>query len=120
MDKHVIINFFHILAVAPFFIYVGITRTVLAPQIFTTLIVLGAILVLYHGYKFYDRITKGSTYAWVNAIHAFLLGPLLLYIGMKGTETPRPAFEILLLFAFAALGYHLYELAAYRDFHTQI
>jgi hypothetical protein len=31
-------------------------------------------------------------------------------------DTPRPAYELLLLTAFAAFGYHLYELAAYSDF----
>ena len=118
MNKHLAINFFHILLVAPFFFYVGIMRGSLVPAIYTTLIVLGVVLVLYHGWKFYDRIVKGSGYAWVNAVHAFGVGPLLIYIGSLGEETPRPAFEGLLLFAFAAFGYHLYELAVYRDFYV--
>jgi hypothetical protein len=61
---------------------------------------------------------KGSGYAWVNAVHALAVGPLLIYIGSLGEEAPRPAFEGLLLFAFAAFGYHLYELAVYRDFYV--
>jgi hypothetical protein len=118
MNKQIAINFFHLLLVAPFFMYVGIMRASLVPAIYTTLLVLGIVLILYHGWKFYDRWVKGSSYAWVNAIHAFALGPLLVYIGSNGEMTPRPAFEGLLLFAFAAFGYHLYELIVYRDFYV--
>jgi hypothetical protein len=39
-----------------------------------------------------------------------LVAPLLLYIGYHGKETTRQAFEALLLLAFAALGYNLYNL----------
>ena len=117
MNKHIAVNFFHILLIAPFLMYVGIMRASLGSIIYNVLAVLGVILVLYHGWKFYDRVMKGSGYAWVNAIHAFGVGPLLLYIGLLGEDTPRPAFEGLLLFAFAAFGYHLYELIVYRDFY---
>jgi hypothetical protein len=34
----------------------------------------------------------------------------LIYIGAKGPDTPRWAYEVLLMFAFAAGGYHLYSL----------
>jgi hypothetical protein len=52
----------------------------------------------------------------VNLIHALWVGPLLLYIGIHKKETVRAAYELLLLTGFAALGYHLYELAAHYDF----
>lgn len=117
MSKQVAINLFHILAVVPFFIYVGITREKLDTSIFSVLFWLGILLIFYHGYKFYDRMVKGSSYAWVNAIHALALGPLLVYIGSMGSDTARGFFEGLLLFAFSALGYHTYELAMYRDFY---
>ncbi len=117
MDGHIFLNLFHVLLVAPFFIYVGIMKSAVPPAVFTTLIVLGAVLIFYHGYKFVLRALKGSGYAWVNAVHALLVGPLLLYIGLKGADTERPYYEGLLLFAFAALGYHMYEMAVYRDFY---
>ena len=117
MNPPIFLNLFHVLLVAPFFLYVGIAKSAVPAAVYTTLIVLGAILVLYHGYKFVNRLMKGSSYAWVNAVHALLVGPLLLYIGLNGTDTPRPYYEALLLFAFAAFGYHLYEMAVYRDFY---
>jgi len=117
MNAHIYLNLFHILLVAPFFIYVGVMKSAVPAGVFTALVVLGAILVFYHGYKFVVRVMKGSGYAWVNAVHALLVGPLLLYIGLKGAETERPYYEVLLLTAFAALGYHMYEMAVYRDFY---
>jgi hypothetical protein len=34
----------------------------------------------------------------------------LIYLGFKGMDTPRYAYELLLMIAFAAGGYHLYSL----------
>jgi hypothetical protein len=116
MDVHVILNIFHILLVAPFFIWVGISRGRLPDGVFTALIVLGIVLTLYHGFKAYNRLVAKSSYVWVNLIHALWVGPLLFYVGMNKQETPRPAFELVLLTGFGALGYHMYELAAHYDF----
>lgn len=116
MDTHVIINLFHILLVAPFLLWVGISRGNLPEGVFIGLIVLGIIVALYHSFKAYTRLVGGSGYAWVNLIHALWIGPLLLFIGAKKREGPRAAYEVLLLTAFGALGYHLYQLASHYDF----
>ena len=47
---------------------------------------------------------------WINYLHILIVGPLLLFIGYKNTETPRYAFELLLMLGFASIGYHLYYL----------
>ena len=51
-----------------------------------------------------------SLSAWVNILHVVAVAPLLLYIGSKGYDTPRWAFEVLAMLGFAVLGYHLYSL----------
>jgi len=48
-------------------------------------------------------------------IHVLLIAPLLLYIGYHQKETPRQAYEMLLLLAFGALGYHLFSLVRMLD-----
>ncbi len=116
MDTHVILNIFHIMLVAPFLIWVGISRDRLPEGVFTALIVLGIVLTLYHGFKAYNRLVAKSSYVWVNLIHALWVGPLLFYVGVNKKETPRSAFELVLLTAFGALGYHMYGLAAHYDF----
>jgi hypothetical protein len=116
MDTHSLINLFHILLVVPLFLYVGISRTDTTNSLFNFLLVLGLFVTIYHLYKGYMRYVSGSSLWWINFIHFFYIGPLLVYIGMKKEATPRSAFEILLLFAFAAGGYHLYNLARYATF----
>jgi hypothetical protein len=116
MDTHILINLFHIILVAPFLIWIGIARGSFPEWIFTFLMTLGIIVILYQGFKTYMRLLKGSSYVWVNLIHVLWIGPLLVYIGYKKKDTPRPAYEMLLLTAFGALGYHLYGLAAHYDF----
>lgn len=64
---------------------------------------LGLFIILYHIYK---AIYKKD--AWVNYIHIFLIGPLLVLIGYLNKSAPRKLFEIILMFAFASIGYHGY------------
>ena len=51
-----------------------------------------------------------SLSVWVNILHVIAVAPLLIYIGSKGYDTPRWAFEVLAMLGFAALGYHLYSM----------
>lgn len=98
-----LVGLFHVLIVAILFIYVGIHRTDIPAFVFPILLSLGAIIIPYHAYK--ASIKKSG---WVNYIHIFLVGPLLMYIGYNGVETERKFFELLLMLGFAALGYHGY------------
>lgn len=106
-----VLHAFHLFAVVPFFLYVALTRSSMPTAVFYSLIALGILLVVYHGYKAVVRYIGGSNYWWVNLIHALIVGPLLIYIGVKQKEAPRAAYEGLFLLTFAALGYHLKELA---------
>ena len=116
MDTRILINLFHIFLVVPFLLWVGISRGKFPDEVFYVLLGLGLVVFLYQGYKAYTRFLAKSSYIWVNLIHVIWIAPLLLYIGYKQKDTPRPAYELLLLTAFGALGYHMYELAAYYDF----
>jgi hypothetical protein len=110
MNTHIVLSLFHIFFVVPFFLYVGLQRSATPNEIFTTLLVLGIVLTLYHGYKAYVRFVNASPFMYVNLIHALLIGPLLIMIGLKGKNTETPYYELLLMLTFAAGGYHLYSL----------
>ncbi len=110
MASHIPINVFHILVVAPFFLYVAFVRGQLVPWVFNVLLGLGAVILLYHLFASYKKWAAKSPSLWVNLIHVIAVGPLLLYIGVKGYDTPRWAFELLAITAFGALGYHLYSM----------
>lgn len=70
---------------------------------------LGLIIIFYHCYKVFNYMKQGKSY-WVNLIHILLVGPLLVYIGYNGEKTARLYFEMLIMLAFAAVGYHGYYL----------
>jgi threonine/homoserine/homoserine lactone efflux protein len=110
MEGHLPINLFHILVVVPFFIYVAVVRGQLSPWIFSLLSGLGVVLLVYHGYKTFIKWKAQSPSLWVNAIHFLVIAPLLIFIGSKGYDTPRWAFEVLAITAFGALGYHIYSI----------
>lgn len=110
MNSHIPINLFHILLVAPFFLYVAFVRGQLVPWVFSVLFGLGLIIFIYHSYKTILKWKANSLSVWVNILHVVLVAPLLLFIGASAYDTPRWAFEVLAMTGFAALGYHLYSL----------
>lgn len=110
MNPHVVLSLFHILAIAPFFFYVATQRSALPQTIYYVLLGLGIVLLMYHGFKAVARLRTNSPYAWVNLIHALVVAPLLIYIGARQRDTPRAAYEMTAMLAFAVFGYHMYSL----------
>jgi len=104
MDAHFYVAVFHVVLVAPILIYVGLAREKLPEWIYLALGAVGVGIFFYHAYKFYGRADYAS--GWVNLIHILIVAPLLMAIGWYGKAVARRFFEMLLLTAFAALGYH--------------
>jgi hypothetical protein len=109
MNSITLIHLFHILIVGSLFIYVGTYRDNIYKPLFRVLFTLGFIIIIYHLYKIYNYLKANQT-IWINLIHVFIIGPLLVYIGYYGDKTSRKFFEILLMLGFASIGYHLYYL----------
>jgi len=106
--SHIGLSIFHIAAVVPFLLYVAFMRGQLSPWIFSLLSGIAIVMFVYHGYKAFIKWKAQSPGLWINMIHILFVAPLLLFIGSKGYDTPRWAFEILAMLGFAALGYHIY------------
>jgi hypothetical protein len=96
--------------IVPFFLWIGFNRAATPEWMYSVLFGTGIIILLYHGYKLISRLIAASPIIWVSLIHVFLIAPLILWIGYYGKRTERPAYEMLLIAAFGALGYHLYKL----------
>ena len=118
-DQHFILALFHVLFVSPLFLFVGFQRASTSTWLYNALLAIGAVILLYHGYKLIVRLSQGSSYVWVNAIHILFIAPLLLYIGYHKRETPRAAYEMLLMLGFAAIGYHLFSLVRQMEIHSE-
>ena len=110
MDIHLLLAIFHIFFVVPLFLFVGLQRAATPEWLYNILFGLGVLLFIYHGAKTVIRYMAGSSATWINAFHAVLIAPLLLWIGYHGKKTERPAYELLLIAGFGALGYHLKSL----------
>jgi hypothetical protein len=100
-----LVHLFHIIIVGSLFLYVGINREKISKPLFTIMLGLGIIIIFYHIYKAHKYLKEGHG-IWVNLIHILLVAPLLMVIGWYGKQTSRRFFEMLLMFGFAALGYH--------------
>ena len=104
-----IVHLFHVLIIGTLFLYVGLRRDKIPPFLFPVWLALGVVVIVYHLFKIYLKARKGEGY-WVNLIHIFIVGPLLVYIGYNKENTARLYFELLLMLGFASIGYHGYYL----------
>lgn len=119
MDSHFILSIFHVLIVVPLFLFIGFYRASTPQWLYNAIFVIGTIVLVYHGFKFTVRYLSESGYVWVNAIHILLVAPLLLYIGYHKRDTPRFAYELLLMLGFGAGGYHLFSAIKLLDMHHE-
>ena len=119
MDSHVVLAVFHLIIIVPFLLFIGFKRADTPHWIYMALFAMGMIILLYHSFRLFTRLRSGSSNAWINAIHVLLVAPLLLYIGYHKKETPRSAYELLLLLAFSAGGYHTFSLVRLLDTHKE-
>jgi hypothetical protein len=110
MDIHLLLAIFHIFFVVPLFLYVGLQRAATPEWLYNILFGFGVLLFIYQGTKAVIRYMAGSSSTWINVFHAVLIAPLVLWIGYHGKKTERPAYELLLIAGFGALGYHLKSL----------
>ena len=113
------LSLFHILIIAPLFLFVGFQRADTPTWLYNVFLVLGIIILLYHGYRLSVRLRDNSGYAWVNLIHILFVAPLLIYVGYHKKETPRSGYEITLMLGFAAMGYHLFSLVRNIEIHAE-
>lgn len=105
-----ILSIFHLAMIVPLLLFVGFQRSDTPRWIYLTLLSIGALVTLYHGVRLVQRYGGKSVFVWVHSLHVFLVGPLLFYIGYHGRDTPRWAYELLLIMGFGAFGYHLFQL----------
>ena len=107
MNTIALVHLFHIFIVGGLFLYVGVHRDNISQFMSNLLFGLGIFIVFYHAYKTYSYLKIGKGY-WVNLLHIFIIGPLLIYIGYNGDKTTRLYFELLIMLGFASIGYHGY------------
>ena len=119
LDQHFILSITHLLFVVPLLLFVGFKRAATPPWLYMAIFAIGAIIIVYHGFKLIIRLRTNSGYIWVNILHILIVAPLLLYIGYNKKNTPRFAYELLLMLGFAAAGYHIFSLVKLLEIHPE-
>lgn len=119
-DQHFALAVFHLIIIVPLFLFIGFQRAATPDWIYMALLAIGGIILLYHGVKLAIRLKNHSQSAWINAIHMLIVAPLLLYIGYHKKETPRFAYELLLLLGFGAAGYHLFSMVRLLELNPDV
>jgi len=107
MDIILLVHLFHIIIIGGLFLYVGIMKTKMPNFMYNLLLFLGIFIIFYHSYKIYIKYLQGKN-AWINYFHILIVAPILIIIGFQKEKTPRYYFELLLMLAFAVIGYHTY------------
>ena len=110
MDSFLLIGVLHVFLFVPFLLWIGFNRAATPDWVYKVLFGFGILVLLYHGYKAVGRYFAKSPVIWVNIIHVLFVAPLLMWIGFYEKKTERPAYDMLLIIAFGAFGYHLYKL----------
>jgi hypothetical protein len=118
-DNHFWLAIIHLVFVVPLFLYIGFARAETPQWLYMALLAIGAVLIIYHGFKLTIRLKNRSAYSWVNALHVLTIAPLLIYIGYHKKETPRFAYELMLMVGFGAGGYHLFSLVKQLEAHPE-
>lgn len=117
IDPHFIISIFHIFFVVPLFGYIFLQRAATPDWVYNLLFFLGLFVLVYHAMKSVYKFTAKSSSVWVNLIHVILIAPLMIYVGYNAKKTPRPAYELLGLATFSALGYHVFNVIRMLQTH---
>ena len=101
----VAVNIFHLLAVVPLLVYLAAVAPSIPRWRRIPLVVLGALLILYHGGRAVRELREGgeraSTMVRVRLAHVLIAGPLFIYLGLASSPLPAlPAAAAALVFLF--------------------
>ena len=102
-------NLLFILIFGCLFLYIGLKRSNMSKDMFKQLFLFGIILIIYFFMKAFSNSEPGESNT-TNFIYLFIIAPLIVIIGIKGSSTSSGYFNILAICAFFIIIYHSYKL----------
>jgi len=105
-----IINWLHVLIIAPLFVYIGGWYATQPSWVYWLLLVMGLVVTLYHGQKMMASLPSPW---WVSVFHALVVGPVLIWLGWTGQKSPEFLYPVMSLLGFAAFGYHAKQISGF-------
>jgi len=110
MNNLIYLYLFHLLVIAPLFIYVGYNKKNINNYIFLSLLVLGIINLTYHLYLVYNYYNKFKFINHLNIMHILFVAPLLIYVGYFKNDTPSIYLDYLFIMGSGLALYFIYKL----------
>jgi len=105
-----LVSIIHVFIIVPFLLYCVSKGNSMSVYVKYALLLTGAYVMLFHGYKILTNSLNLSVIRIINWIHLIIIGPLLIYIGYTAPNTRANYFDYLGIIAYAALVYHGYYL----------
>jgi hypothetical protein len=102
-------NLLFILIFGCLFLYIGLKRSAMSKDNFKLLFLFGIFLIIYFFVKAFVSSEPGENNT-TNFIYLFIIAPLIIIIGIKGSSTSSGYFNILAICAFFIIIYHSYKL----------
>lgn len=99
MDPRIIVNLFHILVVAPLFLFIGYYKSDTSETVFNFVVFLSLFVIAYHAWRYYQ------TGWFINYVHIFI-GIVLLILSFFGKKLPNFIFYIFYVMASLVIGIH--------------
>lgn len=90
MDYWKLVNYSHLLVLAPLFVYLGYRDGKVVTWMYPLILALGIGVVVYHVYLAVKNYRENNSTYIVNLFHALLIGPLLIYVGHQQNKTTYP------------------------------
>jgi len=98
-----VLNLLHLLVLGPVLLYIGLNRLVSPKWLLNLLVVLGVVVILYHGYLLYNSWDK--PWAFIYLIHVLIVGPSLIWVGLR-----HSGYELLVAIGAIAMLYNAWRL----------
>jgi len=96
------IHLLHLIIIVPIFFYISLINY--PHWVYNIILLFGLITLTYH---IYLQIMYNKS---IKLFHIFIVSPLLIYIGYMKPNKNNIAYQLILLLAFSALGYHTMKL----------
>jgi len=107
------VNILHILVIVPILFWIYAQRGKLPKNFCNIGLIVVAFGFGYHLWMLKNLTDKTAWKSWIYVLHILVVFPLIAWVLWQCNAGARKWYEMLLLLAFSALGYHTYNLVKY-------
>jgi hypothetical protein len=107
------VNALHVFIIVPLLLWIYSRRGGLPENFCKVCLLIVAFAAGYHLYMLKNLTEKTMWKNWIYLLHILLVFPILAWVLYQCNKASRKWYEMILLLAFSALGYHVYNWTKY-------